>query len=235
VEASSAAARLRRDFVKILEGVTGAVRVEPSAGSERIGVNAERRFRRALEAVLSGEPLEETLASAAEDVANGVRQRTAVGMSAVLASTDAGGYVSADLGVLHAREIEETGGYLGVNFYLSPVDKRVPLSRRGGFSKRFAFTAGILLRSIQDDRKTRDNLFWNQSVVAGAGFRLARHVRLGAGALLFRERDPETFPLSDQTQLAVTPYVSLSFDADVGGWFGQALQTTEQPGWRTAR
>ena len=33
---------------------------------------------------------------------------------------------------------------------------------------------------------------------------------------MFRERDPETFPLTASTSLAGSPYVGISFDVDVG-------------------
>ncbi len=158
----------------------------------------------------------EAVKQAASDVSGLVEGRRVTGRSAAIASTSANDYVSADAGLLYAGEISESVFYLGANFYLRPVNKRVPLSRRGGFTRRFAFTLGITLQGIDDDVGTRDNLFHTQSVMMGAGYRLSQYIRAGTGLLLFRERDPETFPLSEDTRLTVTPYVSVSFDADVG-------------------
>jgi hypothetical protein len=74
--------------------------------------------------------------------------------------------------------------------------------------------------------QTRDNLFGNQALLAGAGLRITDTIRLGAGALLFKEKDPN--PLITRFRVASTYYFSLSFDLNVakafkgglGGLFG---------------
>ena len=132
------------------------------------------------------------------------------------ADTQSNDYVSLDVGLLYAREIKETSVYIGTNFYLRPVAKSVPLQTRGGFLRRFAFTIGIAVQNIEDERSTRHALIGPVSLVMGAGIRVSKYVRLGGGALLFRARDPETFPLTTKTSLTGSPYVSASFDMDVG-------------------
>ena len=106
--------------------------------------------------------------------------------------------------------------YVGTNIGLRPVAKGVPLQTRGGFLRRFAFTVGLAVQDIEDDRKTRRALVGPISVVLGAGIRISKYVRLGAGVLVFRERDPETFPLTTRTSLTGSPYISASIDLDVG-------------------
>lgn len=130
--------------------------------------------------------------------------------------TQSNDYVSLDVGLLHAREIKETSIYIGTNIYLRPVDKGVPLQTRGGFLRRFAFTIGLAVQDIEDDRSTRRALIGPLSVVLGGGLRVSKYVRLGGGILVFRERDPETFPLTTRTSLTGSPYVSAAFDMDVG-------------------
>ena len=132
------------------------------------------------------------------------------------ANSKSSDYISLDVGLLYAREIKETSVYVGTNFYLRPVAKSVPLRTRGGFLRRFAFTIGLAFQDIEDDRSTRSALIGPMSLVLGAGIRLSKYVRLGGGALVFRERDPETFPLTTRTSLASSPYISASFDVDVG-------------------
>jgi len=132
------------------------------------------------------------------------------------ADTATSDYVSLDVGLLYAREIKETSAYLGMNFYLRPVAKDVSLRTRGGFLRRFAFTVGLAVQNVEDARHTRRFLVGPMSVVLGVGIRFSKYVRLGGGTLIFRERDPETFPLTTRTSLTGSPYLSASFDMDVG-------------------
>ena len=133
----------------------------------------------------------------------------------VLDDTDANNYISADIGMIHAPDIKETSVSLGVNFYFKPINKDVPLQRRGGFFRRFALTLGITLQGIDDSRRTRENLFNNQALVLGAGYRISQYIRAGGGMLVFRERDPKTYPLTSKTEIAYTPYLSFSFDVNM--------------------
>lgn len=154
--------------------------------------------------------------SAASVVARRLRGQQLTKSSSLLSGTEANDYISFDAGLLYVREIGETSAYVGTNLYLRPVDKSVPLSRHGGFLRRFSFTLGLTLQSIEDDRLTRRNLFGTQALVVGAGYRVSQYLKLNAGSLIFRERDPETFPLTEATSLAGSPYVGASFDVDVG-------------------
>ena len=214
--------RLRQDLVCAAEGLTGAIRLESPAGGQTLSASIERstsqRVRVAGPSVDSDTPAVR-LQDATEELTAAFRRSTLVGRSTVMAMTEAGNYVSADIGVMHAHEITETGVYVGLNLYLRPVDKSVPLSQKGGLLRRFALTLGIALQSIRDDHRTRDDLFGRQSVMVGAGFRITSSIRIGGGALLLREREPETFPLTERMRLAATPYLSVSFDADVGSRF----------------
>ena len=66
---------------------------------------------------------------------------------------------------------------------------------------------------FRSNNKTRSDLFWNQSLVLGAGYRLTSSVRGGGGALVFRESDPN--PLISRKSAAVTWYISFSFDLNL--------------------
>ena len=134
----------------------------------------------------------------------------------ILSDTEADNYVSADIGMIYAADIGKSASYIGFNYYLLPVNKDVPLSQRGGFLRRFAFSFGITLNGIEDDRGTRENLFKKHALVVGCGYRVSQYIRTGVGILLFRERDPETFPLTEKTHIAYTPHFSVTFDINVG-------------------
>ena len=128
--------------------------------------------------------------------------------------TEQRNYVSVDAGLLFAGDIGIGALYVGSNIYFRPINKRAPLGAAGSFGRRLALTVGLTISSIADENnKTRSDLFWNQSLVLGAGLRLASSVRGGAGAIVFRASDPN--PLVTRKSAAVTWYVSFSFDLDL--------------------
>jgi hypothetical protein len=123
-------------------------------------------------------------------------------------------YVSADAGLLYAGDLGIGALYLGSNIYFRPINKDAPLREFGGLSRRVALTVGVTVSSIADENeKTRSDLFWNQSLVLGAGYRITSSVRGGGGVLIFREANPN--PLVTRKSAAVTWFVSFSFDLNV--------------------
>lgn len=148
-------------------------------------------------------------------LADMVRQESIVRATGVGASTADNDYVSADIGMLYASSIGKTAAYIGANFYLRPVNKSVPLRQKGGL-RRLAFTVGMTLNSIEDRRGIRSDLYFNQALVLGAGYRISQYWRLSGGGLVFRERDPDSYPLTNKKRTAITPYMALAFDVDAG-------------------
>jgi hypothetical protein len=140
--------------------------------------------------------------------------------SSLSPSTQFNNYVSGDVGFLYGPDIEEVVPYVGVNFYFRPINKAAPV-RGGLFSKqRVALTLGLTLTAdFVDEQQTREPLFSSQALLLGGGIRLTPSLRLGVGALLFRKTDPN--PLSDETSLGVSAYLSLTFDVNVVKLFGQ--------------
>ena len=132
--------------------------------------------------------------------------------------TSTKGYVSADVGVLYAGDIGIGALYVGSNIYFRPVNKEAPLSDAGSIGRRLSLTVGITLSGVGDeDNRPRSDLFWNQSLVLGGGYRITSAIRGGGGALLFLESDPN--PLIDKKSIAASWYVSFSFDVDVAKMF----------------
>jgi hypothetical protein len=137
----------------------------------------------------------------------------------VTGSTAGGLYVSLDLGLLYGFEVDRGALYAGVNVYLAPVNKDAPL-RGAALRKRLSVTVGLTLTDMrQEDDERFENLIgdrWN--VLVGMGLRVTGSLRLGAGALLLLQNDPN--PLVLDRSLAAVPYVSASLDVDVGRLFG---------------
>jgi hypothetical protein len=123
-------------------------------------------------------------------------------------------YVSVDAGLLYAGTVGIGALYVGGNVYFRPVNKDAPLSEFGGLGRRLALTVGATVSSVTDEENhTRSGLFWNQALVLGAGYRLTSSIRGGAGALIFREANPN--PLISRQSATATWYASLSFDLDL--------------------
>jgi hypothetical protein len=142
-------------------------------------------------------------------------------------------YISADLGVAFAPDLSEVVPVLGVNLYLRPINKNVPLRLKGGFKRRFAFTFGVSYEGIADGEgdpptgQTREDLVSGHSLLLGAGYRLTDSMRLTAGAVVFYELDPN--PLKNDRSVSYTPFVAISFDWDVAKLFRGALQNLGLP------
>jgi hypothetical protein len=125
-------------------------------------------------------------------------------------------YLSGDGGLLWAPELEDFSSYVGTNVYSRPINKAADISQFGSFwqtlDRRLSLTIGLTVDGVGDD-ETRDDLFSNQSLVLGVGARMTGSLRLMLGALVFKERDPN--PLVDDDSVAVSPFLSMSFDVDV--------------------
>jgi hypothetical protein len=123
-------------------------------------------------------------------------------------------YVSVDAGVLFAGDIGIGALYVGTNIYFRPINKDAPLNAVSSLGRRLALTVGATLSSVSDDNnRTRSDLFWNQSLVLGAGYRVTSSLRGAGGVLAFRQSDPN--PLVTQKTVATTWYASFSLDLDI--------------------
>ena len=139
-------------------------------------------------------------------------------------------YISLDAGLTWAPELEEVVPYMGTNIYFRPVNRNAPLRTLGNFrqtfSRRFSLTLGLTLSSIADNNTaggTQDDLFGNQSLMLGGGLRVTDSMRVGAGAIIFKQDDPS--PLINEQKLNTSYYLAFSFDIDVVSLFSKSFQT----------
>lgn len=152
-----------------------------------------------------------------------------VDATSVIGSTQQSPYFSVEAGTVAIPVLDEVVPYSGVNFYLRPVNPPTITPLGKSLLRRFAFTLGLTLDGVDETQATDaggteviDNLFGNQNLLLGAGLRLNRMVRLGAGAVVYRQREDV---LDRSLSLTTTWYVALSFDMDV-----QSALTGD--GWR---
>ena len=133
-------------------------------------------------------------------------------------------YIGVDAGFAFLADIDEVKPYVGANFYFRPINKDVRIGSLGSWretlNRRVALTVGFTLSSIDKTGERRD-LFGSQSLVVGFGLRLSNSLRLSAGTAVFKELSPN--PLQKDEDLALTPFVSFSFDWDVAKKIGKVV------------
>lgn len=137
-------------------------------------------------------------------------------------------HISADIGVLHApRAAEATSAYAGVNFYVIPVNKQMPVwhcpwNALECMAKRTSLTIALTTNSVARSGRIAD-LFGTNAALAGIGFRLTDYLRLSAGALFVRRiTDTETNASVVTARLAYAASVDIDV-RDLLGPFGSLL------------
>jgi hypothetical protein len=220
---AATAREIQRELAADFRSVVGVAQWEPGAGSLLEPTGSSGAF---LSLVQQGGPpwTPQSLTQLADQIALGLRDERLRGEEIDAdGGTPRNPYVSADAGLLYAGDIATGALYIGSNIYFRPVNKRAPLSQKGSWGRRVAVTIGFTVTSMADENeRTRSDLFANQSLVLGAGMRLTRSIGVGAGALVFKESNPN--PLIAKKSAATTPYLSFSFDLDVARLF-------ERLGW----
>ncbi len=130
-------------------------------------------------------------------------------------------YLAADFGVLYSWDVEQALPYIGTSIYVKPVNKQAPLSGLSPF-KRLALTIGFTVGDFNNDRA--EPLFSTVNLLLGAGLRVTESIRVGGGAVVFRE--PDRDPLLKAKRVVYSPYASVSFDYDVQSlikWFNKII------------
>jgi hypothetical protein len=122
-------------------------------------------------------------------------------------------YVSQDLGVLYGTrgDDREVSPYLGLNFYLRPVNKRSPL-RGLSLSRRLALTLGVTTQNLKEEDEY-SGVISGKAFVVGAGVRVADFFRVSyAAPLVYTFSGPDD---DRRRRVAAFHALSLSIDADL--------------------
>jgi hypothetical protein len=135
-------------------------------------------------------------------------------------------YVSADVGLGLASEIDEVFGYMGANVYFQPVNKRAHLGPLFGpqkdFLKRFAVMIGLPQQEMEAPGLLP--VIEDRPLILGAGIRLNDLLRLTLGGLVFEKEDPDPL-VTESDGLTATWFVSLSIDWDVRSSFAPVFKS----------
>lgn len=128
-------------------------------------------------------------------------------------------YTSVDLGLAAVMWGGERGvdpqSHVAISFAFAPADKRVPLALDDGAGKRLSIVVGMGLDSVQTADGRVGGVVGSRGLLAGLGVRLSDDLRLGAGAVCGRIKQPNA---DGERPLRFAPYLSLSLDLDVLGF-----------------
>lgn len=126
-------------------------------------------------------------------------------------------YISLDAGLMTAADVNQVVPYLGVNFYVRPVNKNAPLGRCFCPGRRASLTLGITTGSIADTDRIADT-FTGHSIFTGLGVRITDYWRLSGGLLLVRTYRDEP---PSELRFGAVPGLATSLDIDVVGLLGK--------------
>ncbi len=133
-------------------------------------------------------------------------------------STDKTPYISAEGGIGYAQAFETGFSYYGVNFYLSPVNKKAKLSTLHGsnkYKKMICFNIGIV--NFFGSRPKNSFSFLGETassdIMAGIGVRLNRIIKLNFGCLPYKTSNIN--PLVDRKIIKADFSVSLGIDVNL--------------------
>jgi len=140
--------------------------------------------------------------------------------------TDASLHIVGEGGVLFTgfqKNFNVATGYVGINVSFRPLDSDLPISmlaknQQISFWQRFTANLGITLNSIA---KTgyRSNLFGNDNIMLGLGYKFNHYISLIAGGLIYNNNDAN--PLLDKKTVGVAPYVGLSVNLKIKDALGE--------------
>src|SRR5262249_55140214 len=136
----------------------------------------------------------------------------------------AANFASVDVGALLAFPSGGTASdqwfipYLGLNLYLTAVDRTVPLTELTGGTwmkvrQRLSLTIGMTLAQPSLTGRTVTPPFAGHFPIAAVGARLTQFTRLLGGVVFYQIDDAN--PASARHQLVVAPFAGASLDIDV--------------------
>jgi hypothetical protein len=125
--------------------------------------------------------------------------------------------IVADGGVIYTgwqKGFNTVTPYFGINISLRPMDTDIPFrslvkNKRIKCYQRFTMNLGVTINSIAKDNY-RTNLFSNNNVMVGLGYKVSHVLNLNLGGLLYNNINSN--PLIATKSIGVAPYVGLSIN-----------------------
>lgn len=134
-------------------------------------------------------------------------------------------YIGLDIGFGYAPWAHTALLHEGLNIYLAPINKDVPLSSLYGrerFLNMFSIFIGLSQKVTSSEVNDQyQDLFsgLNSSFLAGVGIRFNRLMRLNAAALIYRRKDLN--PIISSSSVSITPCFTLAIDTEFAKLFSK--------------
>lgn len=127
-------------------------------------------------------------------------------------------YITFDAGLAYVWKLDRSSFYTGLNVYLRPLDKNIPLSQYRQcwdvIATRTSILIGFSVSSVQRDSVRKGLLDDNKALVLGLGFRITPWLKLNGGSYLYYSFDKNPLAGTDRYRFNGAPFVSLSIDID---------------------
>lgn len=133
-------------------------------------------------------------------------------------------FASVDAGIVFGVPLVSGGTgldalpYWGLNFYFTPVERKIPVSSlvgsdRDRFLQRFSLTGGLAFSAPKPRGYRTSAVVLGKAGLLAAGWRMTQYTRVTVGVLFFRAT-PES-PADAHERLGVFPFVGYSADLDI--------------------
>jgi len=141
----------------------------------------------------------------------------------VAMSDQANNYLALDFGLAYVGNFSRIQSYYGLNIYLRPINKNIPIGRYATL-KDYLLThtsllMGITFASVEKDN-IRKGVLGDKGVLLGVGYRVLSFFKISAGGLLYYRYPANPLANKDNYSLKVSPFVSASFDLDMQALLG---------------
>lgn len=137
-------------------------------------------------------------------------------------------YITLDIGAAYVGKVDRISWYTGINIFLRPVDKSIPLSSYHGLKNqllvRTSILIGVSLASIEKEN-VRKGLIDDKALVLGAGFRVWSFLKINGGFFCHYRYDQNPVVDLQRYHFSTSPFVSFSIDADVKTLFSGISQS----------
>lgn len=137
-------------------------------------------------------------------------------------------YVTLDVGAAYTFRPDRVYSYSGINIYLRPVNKNIPLrsyKKWKWFAVRTSFVLGLTMNSVEK-ANARKGLVGNQGVILGVGIRPVPFLKINAGGMSYYTFYENPLISPERYRFTMSPFVSLSVDLDAKSLFagvGEAI------------
>ncbi|MTH15817.1 hypothetical protein [Flavobacterium sp. LC2016-01] len=151
------------------------------------------------------------------DLFTEVKELSKLNTQQFLLKTSSALRIVADGGIIYAgwqKGFNTVTPYFGINISLRPMDTDIPFKtlvkyNRIKFYQRFTANLGITINSIAKDNY-RANLFSNNNVMIGLGYKVSHVLNLNFGGLLYNNINPN--PLVATKSIGIAPYAGISIN-----------------------